>query len=141
MIIFWLIIIWILGFILHEFCHLFAARLQGCKGKIVFKMYKGILGLRYSLVGTPNNITIIDYAGGLATAIILFSISFIMQFFYIPIMIACFLVGFVNLAYGLFEGFFIRKLNYDKYMKYHYLLYLISLILGGIIISLKILFL
>ena len=128
-IIFWLIIIWILGFILHEYCHLFAARLQGCKGKIIFKMYKGIPGLRYSLDDTPDNITIIDYAGGLATAIILFSISFIMQFFYIPLMIACFLVGFVNLTYGLFEGLFIRKLNNDKYMKYHYIVYLMYLLL------------
>ena len=130
-VLFWFLVVWIFGFIFHEYCHLWAAKLQGCNGKIVINFYKGIIpSLQYQLFGTPRNITMIDFAGGLGTAAILLPLSLIMNFVYTPLMIACFLVGLVNLTYGIYEGLLIRKLDYNTYMKWHYVLYAVTLIIG-----------
>lgn len=134
-VIFWFIVVWILGFILHEFFHLFAAKLQGCDGKIELWFHNGIPSLRYRITdGSPGNIGIIDFVGGLGTSAVLFIMAGIMYFVYEPLMIACFLVGSVNLTYGLYEGFMIRRLTNDPYMKWHYVVYAVTLVVGIIIV-------
>jgi len=49
---------------------------------------------------------------------------------YKPLFIGLFILGVVNVLYGLYEGTYIMKLKRDVYMNYHYLVEI-----GGVVIG------
>ena len=119
------LVIWTLGFLLHEWCHLFEARRHGMDGWISIGRYMGIPTFSVYFYGeTPTSVY---YAGGVYSGLIYLLISLIgIPFLYtwgFPIVASLFTVGIVNLFYGIYEGMFIEKLNTDSYIKYHYILY------------------
>jgi len=77
-----------------------------------------------------KNYDLVALAGGLYSGILLMIVAAVWYFIYMPIFVAAFLVGFVNLGYCLYEWKYLYIWSRDKYMKYHYLLYAVLLGLG-----------
>lgn len=124
------LVIWILGFLGHEYCHLIEARRHGKDGWIEIGSYKGIPTFSVYFYGeVPDSVY---YAGGIYSGIIYLLMSLIgMIFIYtwgFPFVSSLFTVGIVNIFYGMYEGKYINELDTDEYMKYHYILYAICIV-------------
>lgn len=119
---------WCLGFFLHEVGHVWAARLTGGDGKIKIWFYKGIIpSMKTHLYGNYNrDITLI--MGGTFTCMLYYlTMLFFTNNHYITFPL--YSIGTVNLVYAIYEYKYLRIWDIDKYMKYHYYLYLIVILI------------
>ena len=127
------IIIWVLGFILHEICHLLECIRQAGKGKIEVWFNNNIPSMR-CVCDTYMNYTLFKFAGGFLSGCLLLLIGAI-TLGYIPVIgIPLILVGLVNFVYGFYEAAFLSNIPFKDYMKWHYVLYGITLTLGIILL-------
>ena len=157
----WLIVlfflIWVLGAVGHELFHGLACFLQGSEYKIRIQwntVYtcKGWKWRKYISdefhpikIKLPSmmciseciltNYRLFDYLGGIGIGSTFILASLVFYFIYMPLFITLFLVGLANFFYGVYEGLFIRKANFEVYMTYHYILYLLTIGLGVILIK------
>jgi len=123
--------IWILAFLGHELCHILEANRQGADGGyIIVTSHKGIPSLVCSWYGETSELAI--YAGGVYSGIIYLAISILTMFgiysWGFPLIFSFFTLGIVNIFYGLYEGMYLEDLEYDEYMRYHYIIYIICII-------------
>jgi len=132
--IFWFFVAWFGGFIIHELCHKFECERQGGKGYISIWFHHGIPSMRCGCSYATND-ALVRLAGGLYAGILLMIISLISFFIYTPIHIATFICGLVNLTYSFYEMKYLPELDMDKYMFWHYILYLITIIIGLLLMS------
>lgn len=132
--VFWSLIIWGLGFMFHEICHgIESFRQTGNFGTIGFRYFElklfgkklRIPSMYHVSGGTLRNKKMYYLAGGIYSGLVMLGLSFPFHYIYLPIGMVLFTVGMVNLIYGRYEGEFILKLSYKKYMKYHYVIYII----------------
>ena len=133
-------------FILHEYMHKLACERQGGKGRIEVWFYQPseeypwlkIPSMRcWCEPGTGQDLNwqYIDYAGGIGAGFVSVMLSLPFYWIYPPLFIALFCCGTINLVYGLYEGMFLRKWNFDDYMKCHYFVELGGLIIGILIVK------
>ena len=125
-ILFILLVIWFLSFLLHEFCHVAEGMRQGAKeGSIYIVKYKILPSLRAS-VSTLKNEFLFRLSGGLYSGLILLPLAFIAnKYGYTPFDYSLTLASSANIIYSVFEAFCGGKLEYNKYMILHYVIYLI----------------
>ena len=120
------IIIWCIGFYLHEHCHGLGCLIQDSPYTVEFKWYNKKPSLYMWCDCRVKHHWIVDYMGGMLCGLILLLLSVAFQRLEVYCISApLFIVGLVNFVYGIYEGIFIRKLEYDRYMLYHYYLYVI----------------
>ncbi|MBE3093394.1 MAG: hypothetical protein IMZ52_00045 [Actinobacteria bacterium] len=139
-------IIWILGAIGHELFHGIACKLQGVNYHIDFWWYdfeisgkEAVRHIKFPSLecyphGKLTNDDMFYYLGGIGIGSVFAISSLPFYFLYMPLFITLFLVGMSHFFYGLYEGMFIRKLDRNEYMKFHYYVYLGVIILGMILI-------
>jgi len=131
------IIIWVLGFSLHEICHKIGGMIQGADSYIDIWWHKGIISMRCIYTDSLKYPWLAHISGGFVSGVTLMVLS-LLTINYIELFIPLFTVGFINFIYSFYETLYIRKYEAEKYMKWHYWLYLVSGIIG-ICISLGIL--
>ena len=130
----WFFVVWIVVFVLHEYCHSWACRRYAGKSEIVIWFYKGLIpSMRCSCVGSMDY-SFFLYAGGLLSGFISILFSFLFFCFFPPLFISLFIVGVVNVIYGLFEGGYREVLSDKDYMNIHYLIELLGLLVGLLLV-------
>jgi hypothetical protein len=117
---------WCFGFLIHEVGHWLGAVLTGGSAKIKFWLYKGFIPSMKTHPSGDYNRLIFLYAGGFFTYLIYFIGIVLTNNYYIEYPL--FVVGLTNIMYASYEINFIDEWNIDKYMKWHYVLYLICFI-------------
>ena len=125
-------LIWFFGWYLHELFHKLAAKVQGVDSYIQIWYNHGIPSMRCIPKQTLPHPGLFDIAGGLGAGLSLLLLSYL-GYSYWPLFIPFFVVGSINFIYGFYEVTFLRRWSINKYMKYHYLLYLIVGIMSLII--------
>ena len=128
------IITWIQAFLLHELCHLIEAYRQGAKDLTIrIWFYKFIPSFR----AEPDRVTnkfMFALSGGLYSGILLLielviSILTKAEIFIFPLLT----VTITNLMYSVYEAKYLYAFPPEKYMKYHYLVYLTGILISSII--------
>ena len=118
--------LWILGAFIHEIGHWLGAVLTGGSAKIKFWLYKGFIpSMKTYPEGTYNRLIFL-YAGGFFTWLVYFIGMILTDNCYIEYPL--FVIALINLVYASYEMSYIDRWDIDKYMKYHYILYLICFI-------------
>lgn len=129
---------WILGAIGHELFHGLACVLQGCKFKIKvwwFELGKIKLpSMSCAPEGTLRDDSTYLYLGGIGIGSAYILTSLVFYFIWMPLFIVLFLIGIANFSYGIYEGVSFRKIDFDEFMRIHYLVYLVSIGIGIILI-------
>ena len=138
----WLIIlffgIWIIGMYIHELFHGLACVIQGAKFSIHIWFYKLKIGkhtikipsMLCTINGPIKNVALFYYLGGIGAGILLLLLSLVFYYVYVPLFIVLFLSGITNFFYGIYEGLLINKIPQDTYMKWHYVLYIVCIVIG-----------
>ena len=129
LIIFWFFVCWFGGFYLHELCHKYECERQGGKGKISIWYHNHIPSMLCSCTGAKNY-NLFALAGGLYAGILLMILAGLA---YVPmksLFIGAFLCGLVNLGYCIYEWKYLYIWDRKKYMKWHYRLYAVLLVIG-----------
>jgi len=133
-IIYTFIITWIQVFLLHELCHLIEAYRQGARDLTIrIWFYKFIPSFR----AEPDRVTnkfMFALSGGLYSGILLFveliiAILTNAKVFIFPLLT----VTITNLMYSAYEAKYLYAFPPEKYMKYHYLVYLTGILISSII--------
>jgi len=133
-IIYTFIITWIQVFLLHELCHLIEAYRQGARDLTIrIWFYKFIPSFR----AEPDRVTnkfMFALSGGLYSGILLLielviSILTKAEIFIFPLLT----VTITNLMYSVYEAKYLYAFPPEKYMKYHYLVYLTGILISSII--------
>jgi len=128
---------WILIFLWHEVCHIIEGFRKGAnEGKITIETYKGIPTMNCWSNYYPNGRSV-QFAGGLYSGITSLLIGLIPWYthtlsdfiFEFPLIT----IGIVNIVYGIYEGIYIHKIPYGEYMKYHYVVYGITILVMTLI--------
>lgn len=135
-------LLWILGAIGHELFHGLACYLQKSKFKIRFWWNElTISGKKIklpSMICNPEGILkdydMFYYLGGIGIGSLFTLVSLIFYFIYMPLFITLLLVGIANFFYGIYEGLYIRKIDLQIYMNWHYIVYLIAIGLGIVLV-------
>ena len=117
---------WVTGFLLHELCHVLEAMRQGAKKGFIHINGTGFLAYYDGMI---KNKILFAWAGGLYSGIILLIVGFIAYYynnpvFYIPILT----VAVVNIVYSFYEKKYLYVLSTRDYYKYHYFLYIVTLV-------------
>ena len=107
---------------LHEYGHLLGAYLSGGSGYIKMWRHNYIPSMMTVPTGHINN-TLFRIMGGITTAGIFGFLGLVSSSIYLSYPLMC--VGSINFIYAFYETLLIDKLPLDKYMKWHYVLYLI----------------
>jgi len=118
--------------IIHEFIHKWLAERQGAKAKIDIWFWHIIPSMSCSITG--GSVNDLFYAAGILNGICLLFISIPLSYIWQLGFIVCFVNGAIQLFYGIYELLFIHKLPQDKYMKYHYYIYLGTAIISSVLI-------
>ena len=129
------LLLWVPAFILHELMHAFEAWIQGCKTKIEMWLHNGIPSMRCTVIeGELSNKKRFALAGGFYSGIILILLS--CATLSIPWLSASLgVLGIINLIYSIYECLFLYEWSINKYMKYHYIIYIIGGIIGILLYS------
>ena len=127
------LIFWLWIFTFHEICHILEGfRLGADEGRIYIESYNKIPTMT-CWSNYPKDNRSVQYAGGLYSGIVSFLIGLIPYYtetlwdfiFEFPLIT----IGMVNIVYGIYEGIYIHNIPYDKYMKYHYILYIVTILI------------
>ena len=126
--------IFILGFLFHELAHILEGKRQGStEGVITIHMHENKLPSMTVTANNVKNITHFLWAGGLYTALIFFMLGLftylIPSIWAFPLEFGFTTVALMNLFYAPYEGTFLTKWTHEKYLKWHYVMY----ILGGLV--------
>ena len=130
----WLILaffgVYFISQVTHELCHYLIAVKNKAKAKIEIWWWKRIPSMRVIIISGDAGDWF--YFAGVFNSIV-YIIGFAM-FCYIsmPIAVACQLIFWMQLFYGIYEGSAFSKGNVDidAYMKFHYLIYISAILLG-----------
>lgn len=127
------LVLWIPAFYLHELMHALEAKRQGCKTKIQVWWHNKIPSMRCIVTeGTLKNRWLMNLSGGLYSSIILLITSWILTG--IPWLSASVgTLAIINFIYSLYECTFLDNIPTSVYMKYHYYVYVVGIIIGIII--------
>jgi hypothetical protein len=133
----------VIGAVGHELFHGIVCTLQGIFFKISFWWNELTIGKRKikipsmvcTPVGTLNNEDMFYYLGGVGIGSTFVIISLLFYWVYMPVFIAMFLVGCAHFFYGLFEGLYIRKLEFNEFMRLHYWVYFWAIFIDMMIIA------
>jgi len=120
-----LLVLWLLSFLLHEFCHVIEGLRQGAsEGYIYLAYYKFFPSLRADVSKVENKF-LFYLSGGLYSGLILLPLAYVaVTLKYTPFDYAFTLACSANLSYSIFEALYGDKLEYRKYMIIHYLIYI-----------------
>lgn len=113
--------VWFSIFFIHELMHCLEAWRQGAEHVGIYPEFSPVPTMYMQYIGDyiPNPV-MVHFAGGVYTSII----CFFFAFFTSGIYQFCFLtLGWVQLCYGIFEGFFIGRLSNRMYTIVRYSLY------------------
>lgn len=126
---------WVIIFILHEICHKAEAKRQGGDARIEVWFHNRIPSMRV-IPYNVSNMMMFYFAGGIYAGLISISFAGILNILGVPILyIPLYILGIVNLFYGVYEGVFITNLPLNKYMKYKNYVYVIGIVIGLLIMS------
>jgi len=111
--------VWFTSFLWHELMHCFEAWRQGSTAQYIRPKFNQLHMYMY-YDGQVYNKNLISFAGGVYTSPVMFLLMLmstgVWQF-------AWFTLGWVQLAYGIFEGFYSHKMPSDVYRVARYWLY------------------
>ena len=121
------ILVWLQGFLLHEFCHLLEAYRQGASEFYIEVNWKPLPSLKAVAFPLIDQ-NMFALAGGLYTGLLLLPITVIAYLthatsFFFPYLA----LTIVNLIYSVFEWRYLYIWPLDKYIKWHYVIYGIGL--------------
>lgn len=122
-----LVVLWIIGFMVHEFGHVLGALLSGGKAEIKVWKHKGIPSMMTVPIGKVDR-NIFLLSGGLTTGWIYILLQLLAES--PPLKYGLLIVGLVNFAYALYEVLLKDRLHIDVYMKWHYVLYVVVIFIG-----------
>lgn len=114
------IALWFGSFFLHEVMHNFAAWIKGSEDFCIIPDFANLsmTAHYYDYVKDP---ILISYAGGVFTSFFMFGLSFsstgVLSFL-------CLTMGWIQLCYGIAEGYFSRKLSSKTFRRLRYGLYI-----------------
>jgi hypothetical protein len=118
--------VWFTIFQWHELMHALAGHFVGVKEHYIRPVFKPIPTMKYQYYGKIKNKEIISLSGGTLSSMIAFGCSIlstgVWQF-------AFFLLGWINLIYGIYEWKYIREMNPKQYTQGRYIIYLIITII------------
>jgi len=124
--------------IVHEFIHKYLAERNGAKAKIQVWFWHHIPSMACVVTeGNPGK-PLFDMAG-IFTGFILMILTLICYPFWLLGYIVFFTNMLIQILYGCYETLFINIWPMDKYMKYHYYVYLIVIICSVVVLFDKIL--
>lgn len=103
----------------HEFMHVLEAYRQGACEHCIFYRFSPFPAGFFSYWGDIRSKSLVSLAGGLYTSLLCFFCMFLFPLF----MGVFFILGWVQLCYGVFEMRFISVLSKRDYVRYKYVLY------------------
>ena len=116
--------VWFTSFLWHELMHCFEAWRQGSQKQFIvpvfdrFHMYMSYDGLVYDK-------NLISFAGGVYTSFVMFLLMLLSSGFW---QFAWFTLGWVQLVYGVFEGFYNHRMPVKDFNMCKYWLYIWTVI-------------
>lgn len=119
--------IWFSMFLWHELFHALGARVQGIRENCISVKFLPFPTMRFSYWGIPKYEGLISLSGGALASILSFLLFFITS--YTSLSLSFFILGWVQLVYGIFEWKYIRILSKHKYDKFRYMLYITTVVL------------
>jgi len=138
-----LIVLWFPAFYLHERCHKWEAKRQGTDSYIKFWWHKiwhiPIPSMQCIPTDPLKNRYLFYLSGGLYSGLILLSLG-ILLFFIESLSDTLVLLGSVNVVYSLYEVILLPmvhdgKLSMKNYMRWHYVLFAVVLIVVGFFLA------
>lgn len=127
----WVIPVWILSFVCHEYMHLFEHLRQGNGGGYIkFRWWHGLPSMGAYLSHPKKDAVMVSLAGGLYTSLIhllvlvgyvLINNGFVRNGFTFAVVG----IGLIQFFYGYFEALFSGVLDDDEFFVCHYLLYFV----------------
>lgn len=129
-----IIVIFFLSQITHELFHKLIASLWGAKTKIEIWFNGKIPSMRCSVIsGNPGPLFL---TAGIWNGIVLLVIGYILNNLGATIIaIGCYINSTIQIIYGIYEVLFLRTLPFKDYMRLHYYVYLLGLVLGIVFTS------
>ena len=127
------ILVWLQGFLLHEFCHLLEAYRQGASEFYIEVSWKPLPSLKAVAFPLIDQ-NMFALAGGLYTGLLLLPITVIAYLthaksFFFPYLA----LTIINLIYSVFEWRYLYIWPLDKYIKWHYVIYVIGIAISILI--------
>jgi len=120
---------WLLGFLLHEFCHCLEAMRQGSE-QCSIKIWKfAAIPSFFADAEQVKNEGLFKLAGGLYSGLLLLPLAIIGLFTCKVIGFSFLTVSIANLVYSVYEYKLLWKIDFELYMIGHYLLYLSIIVL------------
>jgi hypothetical protein len=118
------ILLYSISFLIHEYGHMAGAALQGVKSRIEYRPYNKIPSIiTYPLTSIKYD-KLFDISGGLVSGLILLIFyALIKNSNLIELKFSLISLTILQFSYSIYEMLYLRKLNFDKYMLYHYILY------------------
>jgi len=131
------VLVWKYVFLDHELMHIMEHVRQGATtGGIEFKFYKKYIPTMRCWGNYTTDKYKVALAGGLYSGIQVLILGFFAWYSKILwLEIPCVIIGVTNLVYASYERLFLHEWTYDKYMRYHYVVYGVTII-GMIILYL-----
>lgn len=122
-ILFW----WITASLWHELMHVFGGWVQGgVQATIYIDRYKHIPTMQVNVEHVKNRPFYL-FAGGFFTSILFLILSYCYNNWIL------FAIAFAQLLYSFYECYYRDRMNYNDYMFYHYLIYILGGTIGWII--------
>ena len=122
-------IIWILGFVLHEYMHLMEAVAQDADRYSEFWWQGKLPSIRTVITGKLRDPYSFKFAGCFYTAFIFIILAILVYMYSLPIHFCLMTTGMANLIYAFYEQKYLWEIPLDRYMRYHYLIYLLVIVL------------
>jgi len=120
---------WLLGFLLHEFCHCLEAIRQGSE-QCSIKIWKfAAIPSFFADAEQVKNEDLFKLAGGLYSGLLLLPLAIIGLYTCKVIGFSFLTVSVANLVYSVYEYKLLWKIDFELYMIGHYLLYLSIIVL------------
>lgn len=132
--VFWFLISWIGIFYLHELCHAWACKMQGGKSKIEIWFYKKIIPSMKCSCSKLTDDRYFAYAGGIGSGFISTIASIPFYWIYPPLFVGLLIAGIVNFLYGIYEGTYLGRIDFNRYMKWHYVVEIGGIVIGIILL-------
>jgi len=129
-----LIVTWIEAFLLHELCHLLEAYRQGANSLAIRVWIWKFIPSFQAVADDIKNEFLFALSGGLYSGLILLLETIIAiatgaSVFILPLTV----VTITNLIYSIYEAKYLYKIPMDVYMKWHYLIYAIGIVLAVVL--------
>jgi len=124
---------WFTIFLFHELCHIIEGFRHGADDAEIYIDKYWIFPTMRCWSNHNGHDDAVAFAGGIYSGIISLIIGIYAALtptmWDFPFEFSFIVIGSINIVYGIYEGTFLNKLDYDEYMRYHYMIYIVMFII------------